>query len=84
MNLNDADQVELVRSLFERQYEELLPVFGQVIIDLRDSGHDISLSQIKQLARERTASYSDQYNNAATASRQEMLLSDLIADEPTA
>ncbi len=81
MNIHDTRQIASITSLFNNQYADLLPAFEEVIEELRLTRTEVSLSELKQLCRQRTEPYATQLQNAITASEQEVIVSDILPSE---
>lgn len=82
MNIRERDQVVDVTTLFENQYSELLPAFEKVLARLQEEGDrtEVSLAELKHLARMETKNYRDEMDKAVYASKHELVISDLVPD----
>ena len=83
MNIQDPGQIESITNLFATQYSDLLPAFEKVLAGLQqdNSRTEVSLNELKRLAREQTEPYSTELQNAVMASEQECLVSDLVPND---
>ena len=82
MNIRERDQVAEITALFENQYSELVPAFEKVLARLQDEDDrtEVSLAELKHLARMETKSYRDEMDKAVYASKHELVISDLVPD----
>lgn len=82
MNIQDPNQILSITNLFASQYSDLLPAFEKVLAVLQQGSRtEVSLNELKQLARQQTEPYKTELQNAVIASEQEILVSDLVPDE---